>query len=156
MLWGHNGGDAGVATAMYFNMAKKTGAIVLTNGEGTGSSSPDLLVDTLYKYGVTITPSATDTFPDCNEPTAIASIAQNTEEITIAPNPTSGRLSVTLRQPATMTLIDLQGKMHGTYDLKQGTTSISIEQSLPAGIYFARIYSKDGSLMGVRRIAYIH
>jgi CubicO group peptidase (beta-lactamase class C family) len=156
LLWGHNGGDAGVATAIYFSMAKKTGAIVLTNGEGTGSSSPDLLVDTLYKYGITITPSATDTFPDCNEPTAIASIDQATEEIIIAPNPTSGRLNVTLARPATMMLIDLQGKVYGNYDLKQGTTSISIAQSLPVGMYFARIYSKAGSLIGVRRIAYIH
>jgi CubicO group peptidase (beta-lactamase class C family) len=153
LLWGHNGGDAGVNTAMYFSMVKKTGAIVLTNGEGTSGSNADLLVDTLYKYGLTIAPGATDTFPDCNEIiTAVASVEQSAEDFTISPNPTSGRLNVKVGNSATMMLIDLQGKIQAEYRLKEGTTGISLAESLPAGIYFARIYSKDGRLIGIRKI----
>jgi hypothetical protein len=156
ILWGHNGGDAGVNTAMYFSMTKKTGAIALTNGEGNSVANADLLVDTLYNYGLTINPSATDTFPDCNEvTTALASVEHNTEEITISPNPTSGKLNITLARSATMILMDMQGKVQATYNLDQGTIRISIAESLPAGIYFARIYDKDGSLIGVRRIAFM-
>lgn len=32
-LWGHSGGDAGVATTIYFNPETQVGVIVLTNGE---------------------------------------------------------------------------------------------------------------------------
>lgn len=37
----------------------------MTNGDGTSSSNADLLVNTLYIYGITVTPDSNDVFPPC-------------------------------------------------------------------------------------------
>lgn len=152
MLWGHNGGDAGVATAMYFNIAKKTGAIVLTNGDGSSTVSPDALVDTLYNWGLTVTPAATDTFPACNETTAIAGMPSATGELTISPNPTQGNINVTVPSDAIMMLTDMQGSVKARYTLNTGTNNLQFPSELPAGIYFGQVLTKTGELIGVKKM----
>jgi hypothetical protein len=37
-IWGHDGGDLGISTLMYFNPTNSTGVIILTNGEDNSAS----------------------------------------------------------------------------------------------------------------------
>jgi CubicO group peptidase (beta-lactamase class C family) len=45
--WGHNGGDMGVSTNMFFNEATNTGLITLTNGDGDHWPIRDAIFDVL-------------------------------------------------------------------------------------------------------------
>jgi len=53
-VWGHDGGDQGVHTRMYFCPAENTAAIVLTNGESLpgGAAIIDALFDYAVEYGI--------------------------------------------------------------------------------------------------------
>jgi len=50
-LWGHDGGEQGVATIMAFNPGTKVGAIILAN---QGDANLDQLLVEAYKYGLTL------------------------------------------------------------------------------------------------------
>ncbi len=50
MLWGHNGGEDGVSTDMYFDPTNNIGICVLTNGEGDALS----ICDELYDYALSL------------------------------------------------------------------------------------------------------
>ncbi len=149
VLWGHNGGDVGVSTAMYFNMDKKTGAIVLTNGEGSPQSYPDLMVDTLYKYGLTVTPAATDTFPACDELTSISELPLATS-MGIYPNPADDYIEITSdgtgSQTLTVRIIDMQGRTALQSPLgKDNKVDVHM---LPAGVYQVLIKDDQHRLRG--------
>ncbi len=53
-VWGHDGGDQGVHTRMYYCPAENTAAIVLTNGESLpgGAAIIDALFDYAVEYGI--------------------------------------------------------------------------------------------------------
>ena len=53
-VWGHDGGDQGVHTRMYYCPAENTAAIVLTNGESLpgGAAIIDALFDYALEYGI--------------------------------------------------------------------------------------------------------
>ncbi len=154
-LWGHNGGDVGVSTAMHFSMIKKTGAIVLTNGDGTATVSPDMLVDTLYKYGLTVTPAPTDTFPHCSEPTNVYDVQHTAANITLGPNPTTGVVRVTTNRVCTVTLTDVQGRQVMHHSLKVGMNMLDLRQSAAPGIYFARFTTAEGVLIATEKILFV-
>lgn len=155
LMWGHNGGDAGVATAMYFNIAKKTGAIVLTNGDGTQSVSPDVLADTLYKYGLTVTPAPTDTFPNCSEPTAVYDVQPSLAKVSLGPNPTTGLVSVTTDKACKITLTDMHGRQVMRQSLKVGKNMLDLRQSAAPGIYVALITSDSGAVIATEKVMYL-
>jgi CubicO group peptidase (beta-lactamase class C family) len=48
-LYGHGGGEQGTSTAMHFDPTTKVGVVVFTN---TTSANLDLIIYTLYKYGL--------------------------------------------------------------------------------------------------------
>lgn len=48
-LWGHDGGEQGVATIMAFNMSTKVGAIILTN---QGDANLDTILEEAYLLGL--------------------------------------------------------------------------------------------------------
>ena len=50
-LWGHDGGEQGVATIMAFNPSTKVGAIILTN---QGDSDLDEILVEAYKLGLNL------------------------------------------------------------------------------------------------------
>lgn len=50
-LWGHDGGEQGVATIMAFNPDLKIGAIILTN---QGDADLDEILVAAYKFGLTL------------------------------------------------------------------------------------------------------
>ena len=48
-LWGHDGGEKGVATIMAYNKTTKVGAIILTN---QGEADLDEILEISYKFGL--------------------------------------------------------------------------------------------------------
>jgi hypothetical protein len=50
-LWGHDGGEQGVATIMAFNPSTKVGAIILTN---QGEADLDKILVQAYKLGLNL------------------------------------------------------------------------------------------------------
>ena len=50
-LWGHDGGEQGVATIMAFNPGNKTGALIFTN---QGDASLETILREAYKLGLTL------------------------------------------------------------------------------------------------------
>jgi CubicO group peptidase (beta-lactamase class C family) len=154
-LWGHNGGDAGVSTAMYFSPGKKTGAIILTNGEGSGLHNVDLIADTLYKYGLTVTPSPTDTFPPCSGPNAIHQVVRNDAAIALFPNPNGGSFTIGIDYTATLLLTDMQGRLTGRYELQRGNNQLSLSKTIAEGVYYARFYNVRGEMTAVKKFIYM-
>lgn len=140
-LWGHTGGDAGVSTIMWFNYATNTGVIVLTNADGDITNNMQTIADTLYKYALTATPNATDTFPACNYPTAINPVAINNNfEADVYPNPANDVINISL--PAGynemgVALYDMVGNIvySGTIHRNE---KIATSQ-LPSGMYMLTI-----------------
>jgi CubicO group peptidase (beta-lactamase class C family) len=60
MLWGHNGGEDGVSTDMYFDPVNDLAICVLTNGEGDALA----ICDELYEYGLSLNSNAS-LLPEC-------------------------------------------------------------------------------------------
>lgn len=150
-LWGHNGGDAGVNTAMYFNFQKQTGVIVLTNGDGTVNANADLLADTLYKYGLTIMPSVNDTFPVCHINTGVPDV-QIAGEIRLFPNPSSGICNIIAPLNGIARILSLQGQQLAAYNIKKGQNEIVLPGSLSSGMYMVNISTETGMPLAVKRL----
>jgi len=150
-LWGHNGGDGGVNTAMYFSRKNDVGVIVLTNGDGTNAWSADLFADTLYRYGLSITPNANDTFPACTI-TGIDQVAYQHSDVSVYPNPSYGDFVVSSPAAGTAILTNLQGALVATFGLQQGRTKIQLPQSLAAGLYLIKITDDKNRLLGTRKL----
>jgi len=150
-LWGHNGGDGGVNTAMYFNRTSDVGVIVLTNGDGTSASSADVMADTLYKYGLTITPNANDTFPGCTL-TGIRTIAYNNDEIAVYPNPTSGYITISSPVDGNVAITNMQGSLVMQSAIRHGGEKLSLPPTLSSGIYVIKISDAENRVMGVRKL----
>ncbi|MBU0754630.1 MAG: beta-lactamase family protein, partial [Planctomycetes bacterium] len=49
-LWGHNGGDAGVSTEMWYHLEKETGVVCLTNGEAYFNEIIEALLQYAERY----------------------------------------------------------------------------------------------------------
>ena len=52
-LWGHEGGEQGISTQLYFDFNNDMGIAILANGENDGSE----IFDVLYEYGIGLSPS---------------------------------------------------------------------------------------------------
>lgn len=152
-VWGHNGGDVGVNTAMYFNMAKKTGAIALTNGDGTGSSNADLFVNTFYIYGLTVTPGTDDIFPPCEGTSS--TVAPDLPNIAVYPNPSDGRMYVVTSEAGDATISDMQGKVMLRATLNDGQNEIHLPGNCTSGVYILSVVSKNGKAHVVRKISVV-
>ena len=59
LCWGHNGGDLGVSTNMYFYAPDTTGIILLSNG---GNFYPNDIMDDLFDFAKTLEPAAGSNF----------------------------------------------------------------------------------------------
>jgi CubicO group peptidase (beta-lactamase class C family) len=151
-LWGHNGGDVGVNTGMYFNMQKKTGAIAMTNGDGTASSNADLFVNTLYIYGITVVPDSNDVFPPCETSTSVEFQEVNVS-LTIYPNPSDGRMYVEISEEAEASVMDMQGKTVLKTTLGQGQNEVTLPDNCSPGMYILSVLSKTGKIHLVRKLS---
>jgi len=70
----------------------------------------------------------------------------------IAPNPTSGMLTVKTGTPATMTVYTIDGRSVKEYQVNTGTNTLSLPTDIPAGIYMLRFKGDDGSNKVVRLV----
>jgi len=149
-LWGHNGGDAGVNTAMYFNPDKEIGVIVLTNGNGSSVSSADLIADTLYKAALLMPVSANDTFPSCK----ITGVPGFGEQVTtsVYPNPTNGQFLIEISRSGSAAICGIDGKRIILVKLEAGNNEINLPDTIEDGIYLLQIRDKEGRLIAVRRL----
>ncbi|RYZ50903.1 MAG: T9SS type A sorting domain-containing protein [Sphingobacteriales bacterium] len=142
-LWGHNGGDAGVNTAMYFSRSTKTGAIVFFNGDGSPSSYSDLLVDTLYRYGRTVQPAATDTFPSCNMTTPVHQVPA-ANNLHVYPNPAAGYFTLEVEEPGSLRLVDLSGRSVYSQIVTAGKNQVYVAGSITPGMYIVVLKNGTG------------
>jgi len=144
-LWGHTGGDAGVSTAMFFNMQKQIGGIVFCNGDGTATNNMQKIFNEVYKYGLTVTPAPTDTFPACHYVyTAVPTLVMNNEFVLhVYPNPATDILHIdvsgrTVNRPLKLTITNMVGALSQVRIFNSDNTSINTS-GLPAGIYILRV-----------------
>lgn len=117
LVWGHQGSDVGVCTAMFMNYVNKTGVIVFANSSAqTANAGVVTLLDTLYRYGRTLTPNATDVFPQCGATTAVATVRKDGMfNAVIYPNPASQltwlQIDAPKNQKLEIVLTDLSGRL---------------------------------------------
>ncbi len=150
-LWGHNGGDGGVNTGMYFNMVNRTGVIVMTNGDGTTSSNADLLANDLYLYGITTSPGNNDTFPACRTVTGIAK-TDVLDGVQIFPNPATTEICIEMPVDGMVAIYDMQGRMLYSTTLKKSLNRLPIHSYCSAGLYLLSISDKEKKNTTVRKI----
>ena len=151
ILWGHNGGDIGANTAMYFNMNNKTGMVVLTNGDGTSNANADLFANELYLYGLTASPGINDTFPACGSNTGITK-TDWMQTFKIYPNPANTEVFVDMPIEGTASIFDLQGRLIYNTILKPSITRITVKDFCNAGLYLVHISDKNNNTI-VRKLA---
>jgi len=143
-LWGHTGGDPGVSTAMFFSMRKQIGGIVFCNGWGTYADNMQTIFDEVYKYGLTVTPAPTDTFPACHFNSASVSVINATPfTVNAYPNPTTDVLHLEisgqlLNTPVKVTVTNMLGAVVES-NVYSGTSLSLSTASLPAGVYVLRV-----------------
>ncbi len=146
ILWGHYGGDAGASTAMCFSYIKKTGVIVLTNGDGQNTIFTQKILDTLYHYGQTISPGPSDTFPACTWfPADINNPAEAvSNQPDIYPNPVNDNLTINMGGSAlpigiTLTITNILGvTLFELKDFKGAQADINTTLFTP-GLYLLTI-----------------
>lgn len=144
-LWGHAGGMPGVSTNMFFNYGSETGIIVLANGDTDNGVTADLIMDTLYSYGQTLTVLLSDTFPACQLTTSISEAKQGLaqEEISLFPNPAKEILYIelknTVRGVDRISVLNAWG-VKVLEENRSGEKSIKINVNhLPPGVYMCRL-----------------
>jgi len=146
-LWGHTGGDMGVSTAMFFSYKTKTGTIVFTNGDGTGTNNMLTILDTLYAYGRTLTPSSSDVFPPCELSTGIKPAPEAEMTLQLYPNPASQTAWLQVEAAAgtmQVVLTDMQGRLvrevHNGQVPGSGKLSIDL-RNVNSGLYLLHVTS---------------
>ena len=88
-LWGHNGGEAGTSTDVYFDKENDLALAILANGEGTNL----FIADALYNYGLSLE-AAGNMALDCTVSSTSSAPLYNEHSIILSPNPTDGWLSI--------------------------------------------------------------
>ena len=129
-IWGHSGGDAGVSTNMYFDLADKTGVIVLTNGE----EDPYPITQLLFNYASGI-PSGTGPLLTCNTTTTSIETIMEPVNISIYPNPVSKILWIEGNDHILGNIYNSFGQLVLT---GSNQNNVNIE-NLPRGLYFIEI-----------------
>ena len=141
----------GAAGTIYLSYTRKIGIAILGNGFGGGNK----LLDTLYSYALTVTPTATDVFPDCNDVTIASNMADVDIQYSVFPNPSSGETTIVTPEAGVAVLNDIEGRQRGTFSLTRGNNVIKIPAGLPAGIYLVAAHNGEGILLGVRKLLYL-
>ncbi|MDH4473952.1 MAG: serine hydrolase [Fluviicola sp.] len=127
-LWGHNGGELGISTEMFFDLTTNTGIAVLANAESEASPILELLFD----YGLTLSTSGVGN-PACNPTNSISSPKQLVS-YSVYPNPTNKTVvfstANTGSEELEIIISDLQGKQvvlakNITQELKLDVSTLS-------------------------------
>lgn len=88
--WGHNGGDMGVSTNMFFDETTNTGLITLTNGDGNHEPIRDAILDNLESL---VNEYVADIACTITVPTSTSELL-NPVEVQIYPNPAEDHFSL--------------------------------------------------------------
>ena len=151
--WWIQGGELnGTGGTIILSYTRKISIALLANGTGGNLSQ---LVDTLYSYALTYTPTASDVFPDCNDVTIASNIADVDIQLSVFPNPSSGETTIVTPEAGVAVLSDIEGRQRGTFSLTRGNNVIKIPAGLPAGIYLVAAHNGEGVLLGVRQLLYL-
>ncbi|MEZ5012723.1 MAG: serine hydrolase [Chitinophagales bacterium] len=141
--WGHNGGDDGVNTDMFYNPDTQTGIIVLTNGDGSHTNIWNALID----HAATLDVSD---LPEIACVTEIPAAVNNTalEHISISPNPVHNILHMQGIDAGTgMFIYDATGTIC-MYEIFSGQ-ALDVS-ALPAGTYFMKPASAASGLAFIK------
>lgn len=136
-LWGHDGGETGVSTEMYFSKNKQTGVIVLANGD-------DVYGDVFNLLFIAADTMETEDKPliDCDLATARTPLAKTETPLRVYPNPAAGYVNISgaFSTTAPMILIDSKGaSVKEVYpETSDGVTKIATD-GLAAGVYTLKI-----------------
>ncbi len=106
--WGHNGGDLGVSTDMYFNDETKTGLIMLTNSDANHQS---IWNEVLASMDTIVNILAPEIACIIGQPTGVEDIAET--EIMLSPNPADEYISMQTPENNNfeIRIYNLQGKL---------------------------------------------
>lgn len=137
-LWGHNGGEAGVSTDMYFDPEQKIGLVVLANGEGTNL----FIVDQLYNYALDLEASGVGA-PGCEPVSALAEVAGPSAGVQVAPNPTDGWLQVRVPGPGAfhLQILNLQGQLVQEHRGENPEWTLFLPES---GVFYLHLTNAEG------------
>lgn len=140
-VWGHDGGDSGVHTRMYFYPAENTAAIVLTNGESLpgGAAIIDALFDYALDYGIEEHANLTAIHPyvSQNKPNPFRNRA--VIDFTLSENSHTNLSVYNTAGQKVAVLVDAQ--------LPAGKHSVVFDcRNLPAGVYLYRLQTGNASL----------
>ncbi|MBP6390766.1 MAG: serine hydrolase [Flavobacteriales bacterium] len=105
--WGHNGGDLGVSTNMYFDEATNTGLITLTNGDGDHGPIRNAILDALDSLE---NEHVADIACNIVLPTSTPEVSR-AEPFTLFPNPATDQITLSLATTGHVRIMDMTGKV---------------------------------------------
>ena len=141
--WGHNGGDDGVSTDMYFNPATRTGYIVLTNGEAFNGPVINAMIDATADDLA----SATALQLDCNFTTEIPDVLPAVNW-GVQPNPASDFTTISCSDCVmeSIQVRDLTGKLLLEQNAAQPVQYWQMDVSTwSSGVYIITLFNDKGS-----------
>ncbi len=148
--WGHDGGDAGVSTNLYFSIKDSTGIIILSNGNNF--YLPGVL-DAMFDYAESLEPAPSDSFTCEGFPSAVVTKAQPENMMNVFPNPSDGIFSVesstTTEHPIQVEVKNQLSETVYSRTIYNGVEKIDLS-SFPPGIYF--IYTNYTNQLLTRKI----
>jgi len=132
ICWGHNGGDAGVSTNMYFSPVDSTGIITLSNGS---NFYPIDVAEAMFNYAEALEPAPNDSF-GCGIPLTVINHDTQNGELKIFPNPASSLITLQGLNEGEkeITISDVTGKLLLRKELSN-ENSVDVSDLAP-GIYF--------------------
>ncbi len=142
LLWGHNGGDDGVSTDMYFNPLTNTGYIILTNGDAFNLPVLNAMMD-----ATEANLAMSDALQlDCNFSTEVNGMA-SVQDWTIQPNPAADFATVGCAdcRMERIAVYDLTGKLVSEHIINASVSSLTLAvESWPPGMYVITLFSNEG------------
>jgi CubicO group peptidase (beta-lactamase class C family) len=140
--WGHNGGDLGVSTNMFFDEATNTGLITLTNSDGDHGPIRDAILNALDSLanGYVADIACTITLP-----TSVPELVQ-TSEFQVFPNPAEDHFTIAFdsnNKHVEVHIFDITGKVIYT-KIITNTEQLKINsEDFTDGVYLVQIQSPD-------------
>lgn len=106
--WGHTGGDLGVSTYMYFDVATNTGLLILTNGS-TGDYWP-IRNRILLELDALANEHVADVACEILLPVSTPELTR-AEPFTLFPNPATDQITLSLATTGQVRITDMTGKV---------------------------------------------
>lgn len=142
-LWGHNGGEDGVSTDMYFDPINNIGICVLTNGEGDAFT----ICEELYQYALTLN-SNTGITPTCSYIAGIEDEENTNDRIEFHPNPTNDFILIDTKtnENVDYEIYSMTGELMLSGSINKDDNKITLDL-LPPSMYLLRIQNETTKLI---------